>query len=178
MIAALAGRRIDAIDADVPRFPLPQVNYVRQQLRETLSAHTVSALVCAGACGADLIALDVAGELGLHRRLVLPTERQTFREESVTDRPGDWGGLFDKIANDTAKTNDLIELGLETDQQAFLTGNIAILDEAQSLAQDRKLGLLVIVVWEGTPRGEDDITFHFLKTAKNRGFSVAEVLTL
>jgi hypothetical protein len=41
-----------------------------------------TALVCSGACGADLLALDVAGALGLRRRLVLPFEPDRFHQNS------------------------------------------------------------------------------------------------
>lgn len=178
MIAALAGRRIDAVDADVPRFPLSEVDKVRQRITKVFTKHRVNTLVCAGACGADLIALDVAAELGLHRHLILPTERQTFREESVVDRPGNWGNTFDRITDEIAEAGELTELRLGKGQEAFLEGNRAILKEAESLAESQSLSLLAVIVWDGAPRGEDDITNHFLVTAKKRGFSIIEVLTL
>jgi hypothetical protein len=63
-VAALAGRRVDAADAAAPRFPLANVGAVRERLKTLLRAQGSAALVCSAACGADLIALDVAGALG------------------------------------------------------------------------------------------------------------------
>src|SRR5215510_14628657 len=96
-VAALAGRRIDAADASTSRFPLANTELVRERLQALLRAEQSDALVCSAAYGADLIALDVAGALGLRRRVVLPFAAERFRQSSVTDRPGDWGPLFDQI---------------------------------------------------------------------------------
>jgi hypothetical protein len=38
------------------------------------------------ACGADIIASEVASEIGLRRRIVLPFARDLFRETSANDR--------------------------------------------------------------------------------------------
>ena len=96
-VMALAGRRIDAPETDPPRFPLKNVPMVRERLAALLAAEHAEALVCSAACGADLIALEEAERLGLRRRIVLPFPAKRFRETSVTDRPGEWGPLFDRL---------------------------------------------------------------------------------
>ncbi len=83
IIVALAGRRIDAPDTQKPSFPLENTEKVRRCMSELFTKHQVSTLVCSAACGADLLALEVAGDLGLRRRIVLPFERDRFREISV-----------------------------------------------------------------------------------------------
>jgi hypothetical protein len=55
---------------------------------------SVRMVVASAACGSDLIALDVAGELGLERRVILPFEPNRFAETSVEDRPGEWRTLY------------------------------------------------------------------------------------
>jgi hypothetical protein len=67
-VIALAGRRIDAPDAETPRFPLAAVPFVREQLDALFADRGATALVCSAACGADLVALDAATELGLRCR--------------------------------------------------------------------------------------------------------------
>ena len=91
MIIALAGRRIDAADADTQRFPVENIELVRRRLRELFERERPEALVSSAACGADLIALDEAGALGIRRRVILPFDRRRFRETSVIDRPGRLG---------------------------------------------------------------------------------------
>ena len=109
-VAALAGRRIDAPDAKEARFPLANVARVRERIAAVLRQHQVAALVASAACGADLIALDEAARLGARRRIVLPFPVDKFREKSVTDRPGDWGALYDRLVRDAAQAGDLIVL--------------------------------------------------------------------
>jgi hypothetical protein len=49
-VAALAGRRIDASDAKVARFPLSEASRVRRELRELFIREQIEMLVCAAAC--------------------------------------------------------------------------------------------------------------------------------
>ena len=99
MIAALAGRRIDALGSPSPRFPATQIGVVESRVRERLGADGVRVLVCAAASGADLLALSAAAERGLRRRLVLPFAVELFRTRSVVDRAGPypWGELYDRF---------------------------------------------------------------------------------
>jgi hypothetical protein len=106
MVIALAGRRVDAPKTAQLRFPAAQAVPVKQQIREFLQAHEASALVCAAACGADILALEAAGELGLRRRVVLPFDKATFRNTSVVDRGGDWGARYDRIIDEIASRGD------------------------------------------------------------------------
>jgi hypothetical protein len=177
-IAALAGRRIDAADAAAPRFPLANAGVVRGRLAALLRAQGSAALVCSAACGADLIALDVAGALGLRRRLVLPFASERFRETSVTDRPGAFGPLFDRIIGEVAAAGDLVLLGLdEGDDATYAAANEAILNEAERMAGGDPSEVVAVVAWEGASRGEGDLTEAFATAARTRGHAVLEVPT-
>jgi hypothetical protein len=177
-VAALAGRRIDATDATMPRFPLANADVVRGRLEALLRARGTEILACSAACGADLIALDVAGALGLRRRVVLPFAPERFRESSVTDRPGDWGPLFDRIIGEVQARGDVVMLGLDVgDDATYAAANDAILNEAERLAGDDPGDVVAVIVWEGASRGEGDLTEAFATSAGGRGHVVDEVLT-
>ena len=135
MIVALAGRRIDSAEAKEPRFPVSNIETVRTRVRAVLQEKGATALVSSAACGADLIALSEAGQLGLRRRVILPTERRRFRETSVTDRPGEWGALYDQILDAVEAAGDLVVLQNRPDDDAYSAANCAILDEALALAK-------------------------------------------
>src|SRR5947209_4010396 len=121
-IVALAGRRIDAPDAETPRFPLRSVGSVRDRLRQVLKDRV--ALVCSAACGADLLALEQASLLRIRRKVILPFAREDFRNTSVVDRPGDWGPLFDRLLAEVEKVGDLVVLpGKPDDDQAYANAN-------------------------------------------------------
>ncbi len=177
MIAALAGRRVDAEQADSPRFPPGNVAVVRERIRAALVEHAVSALVCSAACGADLLGLDAAGELGIRRRVVLPFARDVFRRVSVNDRPGDWGALYDRILDEVERQGDVVLLGDSPDNpECFEMANHKILDEALLLRGDRQAAALV--VWNGESRGTGDVTEHFRREAEARHLVVFEIGTL
>ncbi len=192
IIVALAGRRVDAPNAEEPRFPLENTEKVRKCISDLLMKHNATMLICSAACGADLLALDAAGELGLQRRIIIPFERDRFREISVTDRPGNWGGMFDRISKEVEAAGDLVILNKnDQDEAAFMAANKAIINEALSFAcssaKEEKATenisedkLLAMIVWDGIPRdeGATDMTEAFMHEARKHGFAIAEIRTL
>jgi hypothetical protein len=178
MIIALAGRRVDTADAKDTRFPLRNVETVRTRARALLKEKGATALVSSAACGADLIALSEAGQLGLRRRVILPFERGRFRETSVTDRPGDWGLLYDYILDAVEASGDLVVLECGSDDEAYAAANRAILDEAVMLGKSLHQPVAAVLIWNGVSRGEGDLTENFAVEARNRDLPVTELLTV
>ena len=175
-VAALAGRRIDAQDATVPRFPLRNVPLVRARLQRLFAREGVELLVCSAACGADLTALDVACAAGIRCRVVLPFEAERFRETSVVDRPGDWGELFDRLKPRIESASDLVVLSGEADaERAYLRANEVIVEEACRAARGRRR--LAVVVWEGRAREGGDATEHFRRLASQAGMEERPIST-
>jgi len=177
MIIALAGRRVDAVDAKESRFPLRNVETVRTRVRALLKEKGATALISSAACGADLIGLSESGRLGLRRRVILPFGRIRFRETSVTDRPGDWGPLYDQVLDDVEATGDLVILQNGSDDQAYSAANRAILDQAEELAKALDQPVAAVLLWDGASRGHHDLTEEFAVEARKRGIAVTEVLT-
>jgi hypothetical protein len=194
VIVAFAGRRIDAPDATTPRFPLTQVAVVRDQIERLFSQEQVTSLLCSGACGADLIALRVAQDLGIDYRIVLPFAPEEFRVTSVLDRPNtkecNWGALFDQVIDTAKGKGDLVVIATGDDRQAgYQAVNYAILDEAQQFARNRMIQsakessqelhkIQAVIAWDGHPRGPRDLTRHFAEEARSRGLVVKEIFTL
>jgi hypothetical protein len=178
MIVALAGRRIDAVNAKDRRFPLENVELVRKRVREMLKAEAASGVVCSAACGADLIALSAAISLGLRRRVVLPFERERFRETSVVDRPGDWGPVYDQVLDDVEASGNLVVIAKTSDEQAYSATNRAIFDEAISMAGRLNQPVAAALVWDGASRGDHDLTEEFGVEARKRGLRVFELKTI
>jgi hypothetical protein len=177
MIAALAGRRVDASEAGTPRFPLSNAQLVAARLHELFVSRAVKTLVCSAACGADLIALETAGELGIRRRVVLPFPRETFRETSVVDRPGEWGPRYDHLLDELETRGEVLILDYNPkEDQTYTATNTAMLQEALGIAGGGSK--LAVVVWEGRSRGTGDVTEHFLNEARNLGFPTVEVRTI
>jgi hypothetical protein len=175
VVVAFAGRRVDPPDAKQPRFPLINADEVKKGIRFAFESSKAAALASSAACGADLLALEAAGELRIRRRVVLPFSRETFRRTSVIDRPGDWGPRYDKILDEVERNNDLVLLGYsEDDPDAYVATNRAILDEAVSIGTST----VAVVAWDQQSRGPDDITEQFIKEAERRGIRVHPVPTV
>ena len=181
MVIAFAGRRVDAPNATDARFPGANVPAVRERIRSEFEEHGATAIVSAAACGADLVALEAAGELGMRRVIVLPWDRDRFREGSVVDRGAEWGPIYDDIVDDVEAQGDLEVLGYPADDEAAYVGtNEAILDVAQRVAkeEDEPDDPMAVVAWNGKSRGGDDITEAFMTSARRRGMEVIELPTV
>lgn len=179
-VIALAGRRIDPSRAERPRFPLERVGVVAQRLSRLFLEVKASAMVCSASCGADLIALQVAGTLKLRRRIVLPFAPEKFRRTSVTDRPDErWGELFDQVISEVKAAGELVVLTEQgEDAQSYAAANAAILREAQTLRSAQQgTEVLAVIVWDRVSRGAEDATEAFYRLASSAGFPVHEVLT-
>ena len=164
-VAALAGRLFD--DQAV----VTSLQSLAIQLRRCFIEEGVDVLVCSAARGADLLALDVAGGIGLRRVVVLPFGEREFRATSVAKEGTEWGDLYDRIIGDVRQRGDLI---VNDPQDAtYKEANDRILDEARTLAQGRKP--LAVVVWEGRPRAGRDTSAAF-KRAAEKDFDIREIL--
>lgn len=183
LVIALSGRRIDPPGSEQPSFPLVAVDRVRQSLRDLFLSHHANTLVCSAACGADLVALEVAEDLGMRRRIVLPFEAGRFRRASVIDRPGDWGPLFDRMVATARAEDNLIDLkiGMKIEEEsgaAYMQASEAIVRDAMALARCSQSQALGVLVWNLVSRGEGDVTYLFGRFARSLGCSVVEVSTL
>jgi hypothetical protein len=169
-----AGRRVDAPDAKVARFPLQSVPNVRKKIRQLLINQKPVAIVSAAACGADLLLLDVAGEIRIPRYVLLPLDPEEFRVSSVTDRPGNWGELYTKVL----RTSKVEVLKSPEGQEGYLETNLKLLDRAETLAKQEHTTVKALVVWNRESRGADDVTAHFLEQAKLPKMPIIEISTL
>jgi hypothetical protein len=178
MILAFAGRRVDAEGSEA-RFPLANVARVRHEIERVLAALKPTTVVGSAACGADLLVLEVAGALGMRRRIILPFDRATFRSSSVTDRPGEWGASFDAIVDQVSAQGDLVELALDpNDGATYERANDEIISAAETLATADGDRCRAMVIWNGATRGRGDVTEAFLKEAVRRGWSPEVIDTL
>ena len=180
MIVALAGRRVDPPNADVPRFPVANAAMVRERIRAELAARDASVLVSSAACGSDLLALDAAGELGVRRIVVLPFSEDQFRATSVVDRGGEWGVMFDRIMREISAGDLRLLNRTDEGDAAYVAANEAILETASDVARESGAtdGVVAVIAWNGKSRGPRDLTEAFMTAAQRRGMKVTQILTV
>lgn len=178
MIITLAGRRIDEKESEEKRFPLEMKDVVYQRILAFFREHNVSVLVSSAACGVDLLAQKAARELGIERHIILPFEREKFRKTSVTDRPGDWGKLFDEICDEAEADGNLIVLKDQTDEaKAYSAVTIAILEYTENLPSNKEK-VLAVAVWEGKAKDDSDETASFIRQSKMKNIEVKVISTV
>ena len=181
MIIALAGRRIDALDAKEERFPLKMKKIVYERIREFFHNNKATVLVSSAACGADLLAQKAARDLEIDQHIILPFEREKFRTTSVIDRPGNWGDLFDRICDEVEREENLIVLenSGNDEEKAYSAVTTEILNQAESLKENHENEeILVVVVWEGKAKDEKDETAAFAEKAGLRNLRLEQILTI
>jgi broad specificity phosphatase PhoE len=181
-VVALAGQRVDAAGRPKPRFPPERVPLVAARIRDALGELGATALVCSAASGADLLALEQAGALGLQRHVVLPFDASRFRETSVADRPGDWLHLFDRTMTELDSTGDVETMAHadsngDSNADGYAAANVRILDVAQALAAARSAELVAVVVWDRAAAEWYAVTARFMEEARRRGLRVVEIPT-
>lgn len=180
IVVASAGRRVDAADAP-RRFPMDHESLVSDRLRDLYEHRGVQVLVSSAACGADLLGLEVASELGVRRIVVLPHDVATFRKLSVVDRGEAWGPRFDRVIRELEDPRDLrILMSKANDDAVYREANNQVLAIAlqSASASAGRLQPMAVVVWEGHSRGEGDLTEHFKRTAESKGLRVVQISTL
>lgn len=184
VIIAAAGRRIDASDASSPRFPLANQTIVAQQIRATLDRLKATTVVASAACGADLLALWVARELGVRRRIILPYRSEWFIEDSVLDRPGEWEQLYHELCDEASAAGDLLVLDeARGSDQAYRAASDAIAKETLRLAEQENpanpiAATTCVIIWDGASRGPEDLTAHLRERMLRMGAQVEDVPTL
>jgi hypothetical protein len=177
-VLAVAGRRIDAQDAQERRFPIANEAVVSIRLLDAMVSGNGRAVVCSAACGTDILTLETAAHLGLPRRVVLPFSRQQFRATSVADRGEAWGRRFDAILAQLP-SEDVVELHFQPGhKKAYAAANSKILDEATAWAARSDRRAKAMVVWNGFSRGTTDLTDDFRRLAIGRNLEVIYVPTL
>ncbi len=102
-VLAFAGHMIDAPDRSAPRFPAALEPAVAAALREQLARLHAPILYASAACGADLICIEEAQDVGAEMNIVLPFDRQDFVRTSVAPGGEGWVARFDRALSRAAR---------------------------------------------------------------------------
>lgn len=176
IVAAVAGRRIDALGARRERFPLSRVPEVRTRIMAALIERGVQCVVSCAACGTDLVAASVAIQLELKLRIVMPVAPEIFLRASVVDRPGQWADLFWSSLAYSRLHGGLVELGFgQVDHLCLLEANRALLRCAHEVARDARP--IAIVAWDGMASGPTDYTLDFRALASSESLEIMDIST-
>lgn len=180
-VLAAAGRRIG--DA---RFPQRNEEKVARSIRSALNASRPALIVSSAACGADILVLEAARDLGIPTRIILPFSVRAFRERSVADCAGNWTSRYDALITDrTTEDGSLVLLTAKdsvSDKEAAVAYHdvtAKLIEEvANAIHRQEKATGGALIVWDAVRKGEDDESGYFLDSARARDWPIIEIPTL
>ncbi|MFO1406223.1 MAG: tetratricopeptide repeat-containing protein [Steroidobacteraceae bacterium] len=175
-VLVLTGNMIDLPGRDVPRFPPELEPVVRRLLRERFSALRPLAVYGSAACGADILGLEVAHELGAEIHVVLPFPPSEFREASVEIVAGDWGERFDRLLGLAATVTVTSDHRASGSTATFEYGNLVMTGLARLRAEVLDTTLIGFAVWDPVANGLPGGAASMVGAWRERGIVVDELL--
>jgi tetratricopeptide (TPR) repeat protein len=135
-VVAFAGHMIDAPGRPLPRFPAALESAVRTALCAHLEHLHEPVVYTSAACGADLIFIEAAQDIGAEVNIVLPFDRLDFVRTSVAVGGKGWVERFDAALSRATRVILATEEGYLDDRVLFeyaalLLEGLAVLRAAQ-----------------------------------------------
>lgn len=175
------GHMIDAEDREVPRFPKEREHEIREKIEGTiknLSQQTTDFEdyigISGGACGGDLLFLEVCKELGIKRKMMLALPPEKFIAESVAFAGASWVARFYNMYGDTdtevnifSEENDSpLSVPNKNGYSFWEQNNLWLLNTALSYGPSN---VTLIAVWDGKGGDGPGGTRHMIQEVKEKG---------
>ena len=175
-VMVLTGNMIDLPGREVPRFPPELEPVVARLLRERFAALRPLAVYSSAACGADILGLEIAHDLGAEIHVVLPFPPDEFREASVEVVPGDWGDRFDRLLGLAATVTVTSDHRASGSTATFEYSNLVMTGLARLRAELLDTTLIGFAVWDPVANGLPGGAASMVGAWRERGIVVDELL--
>lgn len=163
------GHMIDAAHRAEVRFPaskeLSVMDEVRKQISQELKVYTFTKAIAGGACGGDILFLEVCVKLGIPTEMCLALPPEEFKKNSVSFAGGNWDDRFDRL---TEKIPVLIlpaEKNNDSEQNIWAATNAWMLERSVEAGTD---GCTLIALWNGKGGDGKGGTEHMIQMAKEK----------
>jgi len=185
-VVLFTGHMIDAPGRVPQRFPAKSEPSARaliaDRLKQEISRTDGPVVAMASAAsGGDIIFHEVARELGLERRLLLPLPADLFRNDSVSPAGPEWERRFDVLMREfpsppfLARTDELPSwLGPRAAYNTWQRANLWMIYEALAVNAQH---LTLLALWDGTTGDGPGGTEHMIRLAKQQGASAVIIRT-
>jgi len=175
-VIVLSGHMIDRPDRRTPRFPPSAEPVVTSAIRDALrvwrvGSHTL--VISGGACGADIIGVEQALDLGTEAWLLVALPEEDFVRRSVRHDGTSWEARYRSLRRRCpAWFHGAVDGHPDARENAFERNNDWCLDVGCSKARGR---LQALVVWDGLSTDDSGGTADFVERARRRGAVIAVV---
>ena len=175
-VVAYTGHLIDTPGRPAPRFPPADEERVKAGIRSELERLRPVAVYGSAGCGADILCLECARELGSDLHIVLPFPADQFRIKSVDLRPGDeWGGRFESLLDEADEVLVISQRPPPFGESIYAYANLIITGLARLRAQQLDTRLQGIAVWDGKPAGGEGGTGSVVSLWQRHGIPLTHV---
>ena len=149
-IVVFAGHLIDRPDRGSSRFPPALEPAVGSAIRDWLRTADVGVGYAAAACGSDILFLEGLLASGAEARVVLPYNRNQFREDSVEIVPGgDWPDRFERVLARAAEVVIGSDHRTGSGSLSYEYGLLLLDGLAGIRADELDTELVALAVWDG-----------------------------
>jgi class 3 adenylate cyclase len=149
-VAVFAGHLIDHPARPVPRFPPGLEEDVRRQVHERLAQHGVGFGYSSAANGGDILFLEGLIAMGAESHIVLPYNREQFREDSVDFIPGtNWAERYRSVLERATEVVTASEQRMLGGAMSYEYGFLLLDGTAAVRAEELETELVCLAVWDG-----------------------------
>jgi len=152
-VLVFTGHMLDAPGRARPRFPAAIEATVREAIRARLAALQPFAAYGSAACGADLLCLEVARELGAETHIVLPFPPTAFRRTCVDFAGGDWGDRFERALASADSVTIASDHAASGSVATYEYANLILTGMGSLRAQLVQTDLRALAVWDPSAPG-------------------------
>lgn len=166
-----SGHMVDAKDRKVSRFPAHKEAIVRAAIRNYLQKEAsifMSSLmgIAGGAAGADIIFHELCDELGITSKMYLASEKEEFKQNSVSFAGRNWERRFDQLYR--THPVKVIQSSVGVGSDIWALNNQLML---QAALDSGPANMTLIALWDGKGGDGSGGTEHMVKIAQEKSLN-------
>lgn len=174
-VLVFTGNMIDRPDRATPRFPATIEAAVRTEVTTRLATLRPLAVYGSAACGADILCLEAARELGRETHVVLPFPAAEFRGSSVDFARGNWGERFERALAAADSVTIASDHRASGSAATFEYANLILTGMGELRAEALETNLHGLAVWDPRIPGSAGGAASLVSLWKRRGLAVEDV---
>ena len=174
-VLVFTGHMVDHHDRASPRFPLGLEPAVRAAIGGALRRIAPLAAYGSAACGADILCLELAQEIGSEIHVVLPFPADEFRRTSVESAPGDWGPRFDRLLEAAGSVTIASDHRATGSTATFEYSNLMMTGLARLRAELLDTSLHGLAIWDREATGAPSGSTSLVSLWEQRGMPVQHI---